>query len=601
LFKHVVELFTASSEGDEQISYYCHKVIIVARAPKFFEILTDTSTVIEADDEKKSNSNTIPLDGSNLQTILLNDKVSSRVLEVFLVYSYFEEAELDVFNNEQLLEVINLCAKISAQGLVNVAITELGKRLRRGQKMYLKYLEHLCLTNNFPNKQVSAVQTKQAEMEGESTETQTKMEADRAAGDNVMLCDEQLNTTDFLNTEIPAESGVPFPQGLSTDFTTSGVASDTSELSKEMITTSTASYDDELPEDGLWWSPLHLIAMTKEWNIPYLEDVLINAHILLNYEENAEYVQDEASIQNIPTTTLRKMVKLHTGCFRDKKISAIDPEVQAVSLGRSLNDDLYRLFDEQDPRWSDCSVVVGDTVFLCHKVILGSRSRYFKSFCKINTPLVISNFTSAAIRSLLVWIYSDKVHLTKDTSMELLGVTSYFQLPSSHVEQKCVTTLLNSCSPSSLPSIMNAAICAKATQMCLFLGEIVREYDSDLLKELMKKISRELLITLGSIVTRHNSDRPGFYDIKVPRLDDISTSKNIVVGQKLCFKAQCGNWLTSEKQLGDSVQWTTGEVLAIDGEYIYFQYGAKSDRRWVRGEANGELSPRFKFIDPKGT
>jgi len=341
--------------------------------------------------------------------------------------------------------------------------------------------------------------------------------------------------------------------------------------------------------------------MTKEWNIPYLEDVLINAHILLNYEENAEYVQDEASIQNIPRTILRKMVKLHTGCFRDKKISDIDPEVQAVRLGRSLNDDLYRLFDQQDPRWSDCTVVVGDTVFLCHKVILGSRSRYFKSFCKINTPLVITNFTSGAIRSLLVWIYSDKVHLTKEISMELLGVTSYFQLLSSVVEQKCVTTLLNSCSPSSLASIIVAAISAKATQMCLFLGEIVREYDPELLKELMLKLSRQLLITLGSIVTRHDSDRPGFYDIKVPRLDDISTSKNIVVGQKLRFRAQCGDWLANEMQFGDSVQWTTGEVLAIDGEYIYFQYGEKNVRRWVRGEENGELAPRFKIIKPKGS
>jgi len=229
-------------------------------------------------------------------------------------------------------------------------------------------------------------------------------------------------------------------------------------------------------------------------------------------------------------------------------------------------------------------------------VILGSRSRYFKSFCKINTPLVITNFTAGAIRSLLVWIYSDKVHITNDTSMELLGVTSYFQLPSSLVEQKCVTTLLNSCSPSTLPSIMTAAISAKATQMCLFLGEIVREYDPELLKELMKKLSRELLITLGSIVTRHDSDRPGFYDIKVPRLDDISTSKNIVVGQELCFKAQCGNWLVSELQFSDSGKWTIGEVLAIDGEYIYFQYGATNVRRWVRGEENGEFSPRFKKV-----
>jgi len=346
-FKNVIELFQASSDGDEHLSYYCHKVIIVARAPRFFEMLTNTSTATEAetlgtDDEKKSNSNITALGGSNLETIRLNDKVSSRVLEVFLYYSYFEERELDVFNNEQLLELINLCSKISAQGLVNVAITELGKRLRKGQQMYLKYLENLCLTNNFPSKQVSGVQLKQAEMDGDSTETQTKMEAERAVGDNKMLCDEHLNTTDFLE--------VPFPQSVPTDFNASFNASDTSELTKEMLTTSTTSYNDELPEEGHWWRPLHLIAMTKEWNIPYLEDVLINAHILLNYEENAEYEQDETSIQNIPTTILRKMVKLHTGCFRDKKISDIDPEVQAVRLGRSLNDDLYRLFDEQDPR-----------------------------------------------------------------------------------------------------------------------------------------------------------------------------------------------------------------------------------------------------------
>jgi len=63
-----------------------------------------------------------------------------------------------------------------------------------------------------------------------------------------------------------------------------------------------------------------------------------------------EYEKEEALLQNIPPATLRKMVMLHMVCFRNKMISSIDPEVQAVSLKRCLDEDLHRLFEEQDER-----------------------------------------------------------------------------------------------------------------------------------------------------------------------------------------------------------------------------------------------------------
>merc|ERR1719461_262263 len=98
--------------------------------------------------------------------------------------------------------------------------------------------------------------------------------------------------------------------------------------------------------------------------------------------------------------------------FRSKTISSIDPEVQAVSLGRSLNEDLHRLFEEQDTRWSDCEVRVADQTFKCHKVILSSRSRYFQSAfgfhkghlkqCVKPQVMIPEHFTADAIKSLLV-------------------------------------------------------------------------------------------------------------------------------------------------------------------------------------------------------
>merc|ERR1719193_2787465 len=102
-------------------------------------------------------------------------------------------------------------------------------------------------------------------------------------------------------------------------------------------------------------------------------------------------------------------------------ISSIDPEVQAVSMRQSLNKDLHRLFKEQVERWSDCTIEVGNISFRCHRVILSSRSRYFQSFCNSEKPVRITNFTAEAIKSLLVWVYSDQVEIDYDTAMELLG------------------------------------------------------------------------------------------------------------------------------------------------------------------------------------
>jgi len=232
-------------------------------------------------------------------------------------------------------------------------------------------------------------------------------------------------------------------------------------------------------------------------------------------------------------------------------------------------------------------------------VILRSRSRYFKNISSLDKPLVISNFTAEAIRSLLIWIYSDKVIINADKSMDLLGLTAYFQLPSARVEQKCVSTMLSSCSPSTLPAIMTAAVSAKATQMCLFLGEIVREYDPELLQELMQNFDHQLLMSLVKIVARPDEDRPDFYDIKIPKLQKFSTSGKISVGMGFFFQSHSEDQLLNDtfvkEQSGQGMYWHEGEVLAIDGEYIYFQFGQDLLRRWVRGEENGKLSCRFRL------
>jgi len=660
-FKSASALFRAPSSSKDHLRYYCHRVIIVARAPEFFEKLVDkkkdrhvdidiTATgefdaeemAVERNEDSDEDDETkiVPLDAEmdvDLEVICLNKVVKALFLEVFLYYAYFEEAELSVFNNEQLLEVINLCSKISAQGLANVAITELGKRLRKGQSAYLSQMYNHCSAEHISHQQTHDTTKKQSEMEAETGMQIQPLEpslVDPIVTDNEMLggddtraaasCQvlersvEKRGGTRTMSLTAPTSDNAPVPVGMAipdslehkeepltqvaatnTDVTINTNPHDrVNEIVQSQDMSATASRDEEPREEVTWWSPLHLIAKTQEWNIPQLEDVLINAHILINYEENTDYEKDEALINNIPPDTLRKMVRLHMVCFRNKMISSIDPEVQAVSLKRSLNEDLHRLFEEQDERWSDCTVVVGDSCFKCHKVILASRSRYFQSFCCPDKPLVITNFTAEAIRSLLIWIYSDKVLIDTDTSMELLGVTAYFQLPSARVEQKCVTTLLSSCSPSSLPDIMTAAVTAKATQMCLFLGEIVREYDPELLQELMQKFNERLLIALVSIVTRPDQDRPGFYDIKIPKLHRVSTSGKITVGQRLCFQSHSEDQLLNDtfvkEQSGRGMYWHDGEVLAIDGEYIYFQYGPDKLRRWVRGEEDGELCCRFK-------
>jgi len=653
-FSNATNLFRATTRSKHQLSYYCHRVIIVARAPQFFEKLVRGDSrpvdivikirgesdgeemVVEPNGESDDESKIIPIDSemeANLEKICLNKVVTALFLEVFLYYAYFEEAELSVFNNEQLLEVINLCSKISAQGLANVAITELGKRLRKGQSAYLRQMNNQHSTDHPSHQQTHDTSKRQSEMEAETGMQIQPLVLDQTGTDNEMLGgDDRVGDTCHLleravekrggmqtmSLTAPKSSSTPVPIGLavtapefiehkseeSRPYSCTAHSDDQqgNEMCQIQDMSATASHHEELREQSTWWSPLHLIAKTKDWDIPQLEDVLINAHILINYEESTEYEKDESLLQNIPPATLRKMVMLHIGCFRNKMISSIDPEVQAVSLKRSLNEDLHRLFEEQDERWSDCTVIVGDQSFRCHKVILSSRSRYFKSFCCPDKPLVITNFTAEAIRSLLIWIYSDKVIIDTDTSMELLGVTAYFQLPSARVEQKCVTTLLSSCSPSTLPAIMTAAVSAKATQMSLFLGEIVREYDPELLQELMHNLDQQLLIALVLIVTRPDQDRPDFYDIKIPKLQKVSSSGNITVGMRLCFQSHSEDQLMNDtfvkEQSGRGMYWHDGEVLAIDGEYIYFQYGPDKLRRWVRGEQNGKLCCRFK---PHGT
>merc|ERR1712083_859483 len=136
--------------------------------------------------------------------------------------------------------------------------------------------------------------------------------------------------------------------------------------------------------------------------------------------------------------------------------------------------------------------------------------------------------------------------------------------------------------------------------MCLFLGEIVREYDKELMEELMKQFSRDLLQSLITIVIRPDSDRPNFYDIKVPKLQKTSPSGKIYIGQPLSFQSHSEDQLLNDTFVKDTsgrgAYWHDGEVLAIDGENIYFQYGPDKRRRWVRGEKDGVLSPRFKVI-----
>jgi len=662
-FLNAINLFKTPSCSKGQISYYCHRVIIVARAPKFFEKLVggksrsvdiDITSRGEFDGEEMvlvrkegsdgdDESKVVPINvemETKSEKVSLNEVVTSLILEVFLYYAYFEEAELGMFNNEQLLGVINLCSKIAAQGLANVAMTELGKRLRKGQNAYHRQM-YSQQTTEHQSHQQSETSRKQSVVEAETKmQIQVLMQdqmgtdneslgGDEAGGDAGYLLENVVDwrrNTHAMSLTGPASSGTPIPRGVPFGPESSDCVEHKREESRASSQPpscpaplrnnndlksnniprapdlSTPLPHDAVPrEDSTWWSPLHLIAKTQDWDIPQLQAVLINAHILINYEDNMEYEKEEALLQNIPPATLRKMVMLHMGCFRNKMISSIDPEVQAVSLKRCLDEDLHRLFEEQDERWADCTVVVGGECFRCHKVILRSRSRYFKNLSSLDKPVVISNFTAEAIRSLLIWIYSDKVIINADTSMDLLGLTAYFQLPSARVEQKCVTTLLSCCSPSTLPAIMTAAVSAKATQMCLFLGEIVREYDPELLQELMQNFDHQLLMSLVQIVARPDEDRPDFYDIKIPKLQKLSTSGNISVGMGFFFQSHSEDQLLNDtfvkEQSGQGLYWHDGEVLAIDGEYIYFQFGLDMLRRWVRGEENGKLSCRFKHHD----
>jgi len=343
-FLNAINLFKTPSRSKGQLSYHCHRVIIVARAPKFFEKLIcgksrpvdiditsrrefDGEEMVlvrkeECDDDNESNEVSMEVEmETKPEKVSLNEVVTALILEVFLYYAYFEEAELGVFNNEQLLGVIKLCSKIAAQGLANVAMTELGKRLRKGQIAYHRQMYSQQMTEHQSHQQSRETARKLTEVVAETKmQIQLLMQDQMGTENESLVGDEFGGDNGFLENVLQwrrnthamsfmgsSSNGTPIPRGAPIGRESPDCVEHKSEEScasfqqpkcpaqtlnnndqqsnniPRVRDLSTLVPDDAVPrEESTWWSPLHLIAKTQDWNIPQLQAVLINAHILIN-------------------------------------------------------------------------------------------------------------------------------------------------------------------------------------------------------------------------------------------------------------------------------------------------------------------------------
>lgn len=126
-------------------------------------------------------------------------------------------------------------------------------------------------------------------------------------------------------------------------------------------------------------------------------------------------------------------------------IEELEDDLPLIANMRSLVNKIKR---GENTEYSDFSIIVEDKVYHCHKVILASRSEYFRSLLCGNfresssDVLKVPQLSSEVYELLLEFIYTNDVYFTQDTDivLELLQVANLYLLP--ELKRLCVNHLI---------------------------------------------------------------------------------------------------------------------------------------------------------------
>ncbi len=122
----------------------------------------------------------------------------------------------------------------------------------------------------------------------------------------------------------------------------------------------------------------------------------------------------------------------------DKPAKALQPDQPVSELARDFSKVLT------DPIFSDWSLICDGETIRCHRIFLGSRSRFFRrifeqsEFSEDNSrETELKNIDLVTLKRLLKYIYTDVVDLNKGSVVKLFAAADEFDIPA--LRQKCET------------------------------------------------------------------------------------------------------------------------------------------------------------------
>lgn len=131
--------------------------------------------------------------------------------------------------------------------------------------------------------------------------------------------------------------------------------------------------------------------------------------------------------------------KIPLGDIENKK------EIQfTVPRESSVGDDLIQILDQ--PKFSDISFKVENTVIFAHKIILSARCKFFRAMFESEmiesrkTEIVIEDASYDAFKLLLMYLYSGRVSVPHSLAPEILILADKYLLPDL---QKCALVTIS--------------------------------------------------------------------------------------------------------------------------------------------------------------
>lgn len=162
----------------------------------------------------------------------------------------------------------------------------------------------------------------------------------------------------------------------------------------------------------------------------------------------------------------------------------------------------------------DVTICVGGQTFSAHRTVLAASSPYFKALfastlnsdAADNKPVVLTDIDSECMESLLQYIYTGEIQLTKDNIRAVISAANYLLVSS--LKQRCTVYLQKMLTPKN----------------CLSIESTASQFDCELLKSTATSFIRENFIMVASTAE--------FLDMSMERLRELVASDDTKVDRE---------------------------------------------------------------------